>query len=53
MFGEQRRGDDRERGVLVACWANGAGERNSALDDELCWGSIAWQPVRSAGRNCW
>ena len=35
MFGEQRRADDRQRGVLVAGRTDGAGEPLPALDDEL------------------
>ena len=35
MLGEQRRADDRQRGVLVAGRANGSGELLSSLDDVL------------------
>ena len=35
VFGEQRRADDRQRGVLVPRGPNGTGQGMSALDDEL------------------
>ena len=35
MLGEQRRADDRQRGVLVARRPDGAGQLLSSLDDEL------------------
>ena len=35
VLAEERRGDDRQRGVLVAGGADAAGERVPALDDEL------------------
>ena len=35
MLGEERRADDRQRGVLVSRRANGSGELPSPFDDEL------------------